>query len=329
MVEELLRSGAITELPGASNVAYVLNDSRLFLLTGYKVLKSQEKNIFVRCTRLLYNGKTKLYYFTSGYKSLNHLLPSLNEDSFLIFAANLLSAVIEIKNNGFLSCENLVLSMDRIYVNPSTLTVSLIYLPLTFNTGDVTLIENQLRSRMIKLIRTTPFLMTRRMQQVCQELASSELSLENVYQELCGQKPISPLEAKSSGKEEKKQGQASGTEPAPELDQDAARKLKLQPEMLFQSLNAPTPICFKINKPEFIIGKLVSAVDGPLTFSNAISRIHCKIIYDQGAYYIVDLGSVNGTYVNKARLVKDSPCLLKDQDRVRLAKFDFSVQIRI
>ena len=68
MVEELLRSGAITELPGASNVAYVLNDSRLFLLTGYKVLKSQEK-IFL-------SGVPGFY--TTERQSCIILLPGIN-----------------------------------------------------------------------------------------------------------------------------------------------------------------------------------------------------------------------------------------------------------
>lgn len=324
MIEELLRSGAVTLAPGALNTAYILNDSSLFLMTGYKVLQSREKNGFIKCVRLFYNGKLKLYYFSSKYKPLNHMLPGMDEDSFLIFVANLLSAVLDVKNNGFLSCENLVLSMEQIFVEPSTLMPELIYLPLSFSSVDVTLIENQLRSRLLKLIRTAPFPATGRMFSVCQALEDGELLLSQVYQKIC--------QAGQNTGEMKKIQPVSQTEGTRIED---ARRHNFKkgitngntPELLFSSVNAPVDVRLHITAPEFVIGKKMSEADGVLTFSNTISRKHCRFRYDNGYWYIEDLGSANGTFVNLKRLEKEIPYQLKNGDHVRLARFDFSVQI--
>jgi pSer/pThr/pTyr-binding forkhead associated (FHA) protein len=48
-----------------------------------------------------------------------------------------------------------------------------------------------------------------------------------------------------------------------------------------------------------------------------VSRKHAKIVLKDGAYFIEDLGSTSGTYVNKgARLVPGSPQKLQDGDEI-------------
>jgi serine/threonine-protein kinase len=55
-----------------------------------------------------------------------------------------------------------------------------------------------------------------------------------------------------------------------------------------------------------------------------ISRKHARIFVQDGEYYIEDLGSLNGTYVNRGpRLLPGSPQILKDQDEVVMGKTFF------
>ena len=68
---------------------------------------------------------------TDSWRPLSALLPLLSADRFLAVASSLLSAVEEVKNNGFLSCRNVELSGDRIYVDMNTCKVRLIYLPVS------------------------------------------------------------------------------------------------------------------------------------------------------------------------------------------------------
>src|SRR5437764_9549980 len=47
-----------------------------------------------------------------------------------------------------------------------------------------------------------------------------------------------------------------------------------------------------------------------------LSRRHAEIIAQEGLWYVKDLGSANGTYLNGARVERDSP--LRTGDRIRL-----------
>lgn len=307
-MKELLQSGAISEIKGSQNVAYILNNDDLFLLTGYKVLKSQEKNGFIKCAKLRYNGKIKLLYFSSTYKNLQNLMPSIDGDTFLSIVANLLSAIIEIKNNGFLTCQNLDLSLDKIFVDPNTLTVSLIYLPLNTPATDIGIFENELRTQLIKLITATPTLSN--VNAVCAELSNGALSLNDLYQSI---KTIC-----NGGKNGwKKPVENNWVKPAVYGEQK---------ELFISSLNTPVPIQFTINKPEFVMGKNSSAVDGAITFNKAISRVHCKIVYEDNKYYIADLGSANGTYLNKVKLTPYQKTEIQSGDIIKMANSDFTIQ---
>lgn len=309
-MEDLMQSGAITEIKGSQNVAYILNDDNLFLLTGYKVLKSQTKNGFVRCAKLLYNGNIKLTYFTSGLKSIKSLLPTLDGDTFLSIMANFLSMVLEIKSNGFLGCQNLDLSFDKVFVDQSNLTVNLIYLPLNTQEIDFASFENDLRSDLIKLITSTPSLKTANVDRACAELSNGSISINELHKLIC-----SICKGPGSG----------GKRKIP--DNGGSPPNATQPELVFSAMNAPVKLEYRINQPEFLIGKNASSVDGVINFNKTISRVHCKIIYQNGAYFIVDLGSANGTFINKSRIASQQMNPIKNGDVVRLANSDFMIQI--
>lgn len=58
-----------------------------------------------------------------------------------------------------------------------------------------------------------------------------------------------------------------------------------------------------------------------------ISRIHCCIVQDGETYYIEDLNSTNGTFVNGKRLAPNSRIPLKNKDEVQLAVHLYEVEI--
>mgnify|MGYP001085235873 CR=1 FL=1 len=57
-----------------------------------------------------------------------------------------------------------------------------------------------------------------------------------------------------------------------------------------------------------------------------ISRRHAAIVRRQGAIYVVDLGSMNGTFVNNKRLSPQSAHILADGDRLSLANLHMIVK---
>ena len=88
------------------------------------------------------------------------------------------------------------------------------------------------------------------------------------------------------------------------------------------ALNAPYFFEIKITKPEFNIG-LKDTNDGIIPFNKAISRLHCCIVTKDGKYWVKDLKSANGTYVNKTRIYSDKLYPIKSGDIIRLANTDF------
>ncbi len=88
------------------------------------------------------------------------------------------------------------------------------------------------------------------------------------------------------------------------------------------------------SKDEVVIGREdpVSEVfpDVDLTtlggMDSGVSRKHAVIHRSNGAYTIEDLGSTNGTYVNKKRIQPNQPQSIKSGDELRFGKLALSVQ---
>lgn len=314
-MKELLQTGNITELKNSQNIAYILEDPSLFSLTGYKVLTSQEREGFIKCARVLHNGKIKLLYFTSGHKNLKNMMLLIDTDAFIMIVSNIVKVIIEIKNNGFLSCQNLDLSFDKIFVDQHTFGVSLIYLPLQSGSGDESDFENDFKISLIKLIASTPSLADPRMSRVSALLSNGALSLNELY---------SALKAEGKG--------SRHMEPDSTGQGNTSSALSGQPILEFISLDSAHPVKLSIHAPEYVIGKNATKVHGVIGFNKAIGRVHCKFIYQNGQYFLIDGDgtkcSTNGTYINGSRLTGTQPYAVKNGDRVRLANSDFSVRIR-
>lgn len=77
-----------------------------------------------------------------------------------------------------------------------------------------------------------------------------------------------------------------------------------------------------ISKFPFRIGKAGDAKDVEL-FNNAISRKHADILKEHGQYYITDLDSTNGTYINGKKIQPGVKELLTDGMLVRFANTEF------
>ena len=95
---------------------------------------------------------------------------------------NLFSSVIEVRNNGFLACQCIDLSWDKIFVEQNTLKVKLIYLPLSVRAFDSYVeFESELRTSIVKLVNKVITTSNTRLDQLVMDLCNGSLSLEDVY----------------------------------------------------------------------------------------------------------------------------------------------------
>lgn len=296
--------GIISEVNCGSNFEYVLENSAHFVNTDYKVLQSQTNGIFVQCMKMLRNGKLALYYVTDDYRHLESLFANIIPDMLVLVVINLLADVIEVRNNGFLDCQNIDLSWDKVFVEQNTLKVKLVYIPVSERVfGSYAEYENELRCSIVKLIYRAFPSPAERLKHLVRDLRDGSLSLEEVYNQSrnAGMPPII---------------NPPTTDGMPGAEEGRIRMV---------ALNAPEPFEILIDGEEMLLGKKRALVDVVISFNNMISRKHCRISRHNGVFYISDEGSANGTYVNRVRLSPGQRQRIKKGDIIRLANSDFRI----
>lgn len=236
------------------------------------------------------------------------MLSTLNVESFLTISTNLISNIIDVKSNGFLFCQNIDISFEHIFVDPTTYKVRLIYIPVTQKLYDsVTSFENELRTHLVKVIQGSIFSTEPKILQFLANLSNGSMTLENLYIAIkTGEIIINDFK---EGKNEDELAVNMGT-------------------MKIVALNVPTRVEILITKDEFIIGKKAEIVDGVVSFNKMISRSHCKIIKSSNGFFVIDLQSANGTYVNRVKLQPNQAHEIINGDIIRLANSDFQVVIK-
>jgi hypothetical protein len=95
--------------------------------------------------------------------------------------------------------------------------------------------------------------------------------------------------------------------------------------LVLKGTNTPVALSFTINKSEYLIGSNKDMVDGFIGFNKAVSRRHCKIINKNNLYYLQDVGSSNGTFLNSLRLQREVMTKINVGDKVTIANIDFLV----
>lgn len=78
-----------------------------------------------------------------------------------------------------------------------------------------------------------------------------------------------------------------------------------------------------ITKPVFKIGKERMRVDYCIPDNNSISRHHASILNKKGVYFLVDMKSTNGTFLNGSKLMPEQERRLNNGDRFKLAEEEF------
>lgn len=291
----------ISKVKYDNNIAYLLDTDELFAPTEYKVLQAQTNDIFIKCMKLLYNGKIQLFYMTEEFSSLNSMISSIDEDIFITIIMNLFANIDDVKNNGFLSIDNIDISFDHIFIDCKTYKVKLVYLPI-YNNKQL-YFEKALINNIKEFVYNSPIKQSLKIKQLIDQLENKTLSFDNLYFRLKEDYP-SKIEIKKS-----------------------ANKSQYNNKLKIVSMGAPVYMEFNINKDEFVLGTKKELVDGVIPYNKKISRVHCKINKKENEYTIMDLDSSNGTYVNNIKLQSKHSVIIKNGDIIRLANSDFKVII--
>ena len=113
--------------------------------------------------------------------------------------------------------------------------------------------------------------------------------------------------------------------PLQSMEKGETTFLKKISGLVLRSENPAYP-SMEIRGEQFLIGKKKDAVDGFIK-ARGISRLHGKISKEDGIYYLTDLNSTNGTFLNGGRLEVNEKARIRPGDCVGFADVKYLVDL--
>lgn len=308
----LIEQGIVREIESGNNFEYIVNASASFIDTDYKVLQSQSNDVFVKCMKITRNGLVDLCYLGNDYRTVESLMAGLTADTAIAIVAGILSCITKVKANGFLSCQSIVLDKNRIFVDANTKQVRLVYVPITEKLFATPVdFEEEVRNIICEILNGVSRGLTEQLQNLVGDVEDRNIPLDLIYQK---SRAIVPEVA------------STRTASAPVHQAHATTTTSAGPGSIrLVACDAPYPFEISISENDVLIGKKADLVDKAIEYNGAISRRHCRIVKQDGSFFIMDEGSANGTFVNGVRLEQGRRQIIKQGDIVRLANSDFRV----
>ena len=279
-----MESSSITVTQTEEYISVVFDEDALSVLE-YKVLMNLEKGSFLPAYQMRQNGRMQLLYTIPGnFHILQPLAHSL-EPEMLFYVIEAIDRICtEVENNGFLKLEHLDMNPDHIVFDTGSGRLQMIYLPVSGSIGTMMLNKDSILRELFKELTAHNINMkvSTRVQQLYEDLSDQGISLWQIMEKI------------RTGSHEGK------------------------PHLILVENQMRMDIC----STSFILGKDPDRANGIIYNHSTVSRRHCVILHENGGYYIQDLGSKNGTYVNGQYVSAGNKAALHDGDRIRLAECD-------
>ena len=273
----------------------------------------------LECKLSMLDEKTGLYYEITSRQSLRLLLErkrlTAQELRRLLKG---LQKVVEVSREYLLDSEHILLSPDYIYLEPDAWEPAFCYCPFY---------EQDMQETLLQLAEYFLERLDRQDQ--------NAVALGYEFYRMAGEANVSLERLLSHWKEEEKRKESpeavavkSTGNPVPQNPPAAGKETVFlakgkEEELVLRSKHPACPD-LKIAGESFLIGKKKDAVDGLLKV-RGISRIHARITKEEGLYYLTDLNSTNGTFLNGGRLGVNERARIRPGDCVGFADVEYRV----
>lgn len=298
---------------GEGYVAFLFHDEQYFSQTGYKLILSGSHRGLLPCTQVRFNGQLKLIYLTKEYRRLEKILPTVSQEGFLKIMASLIETLLDLRENTFLKCGSLEFAADRIFVDHMTKEVYLIYLPLMDDSVGTEWFEfdAMLRANMADWCGRLATLPEERVRNFYIKLKDHRTSLRDILTYLRSENPEEGEKAE---------------EPEMEKETPPADHKEEQPKTLRLVLRGISPgqaAEFHISSDGFILGRSPYRADGQISGNLRVGNVHCRVLKRGELFFVEDLQSRNGTFINGNKLNPGEKRPIKKGDILKLADCSF------
>lgn len=244
------------------------------------------------CFWIHYNERIKLAFFPERYRTLGEATQDMDLNEVTKAAQALLARVSALSEHEEISLENVIWDTDSIYLDDGG-QVYLICLPAT--------IPEESRHSGIYM---------KRLYSLIEDLVSDRDGGEFVCRQIAYQKQQNFGDWKSLSTALEQRSPA-------ELDNES---------LTLKSINTPHPLTFIIRQEKFRIGTDPGEADGLITDVDTVSPVHAIIGWNGINYYVSDMNSENGTYINDQKIAPNTEIPIGEGTVIRFADYTFNVE---
>ena len=270
---------------------FLLNSEEQLDQNAVRFLKEegQEVGLFP-CHWIRFNNRIKVTCFPDGCRSLQEMLPEMNLDQTCAVAKSILRRVRELERCSAISPENIVWDRESVYVDEQG-QVHMICLPAV-------VMEDALHNQIYG----------KRIYALLQEIIHSKEDGELVCRQIRHTQEMAPEDWDA-------------------LETALDRRAPKQDEVLvLKSINTPNTLTFYVRHGLFRIGTDPAEVDGWIRGVESVSPVHAEIGWNEINFYVRDLRSENGTFVNNQRITPGVEVPIGEGTVLRFAEYTFNVE---
>lgn len=330
-----MQSSDVMVISDPQTIEYIFDTDNAVSMTEFKAAQGLADIGLLIPVKALHNGCDKLIYKITGLNSLSDVVRS-NGGNISDMTGKLGRIIDEVKEFGFLQVQHLDWDMDRIFVEPDHRKIFMIYIPAEVTQPEPW--ENRYWHIIDEIKAKAPSMLAEETVPAftVQENAQPQKTEENkkgIFKKLFkDKKPEQGTKNAAStkgGKKGKKAAAARKQVDRIEAEYSGGTELLdsvFIPSLVIMGVNTSQKVEDIIGKEEYVIGKNPQHSDLVISYSKAVSNKHCSIVSINGASYVIDHQSTNGTYLNGIRLQSGERVQIKAGDKLRLANCDFVIR---
>jgi len=269
---------------------FYLNSQELLDINALDLLNREEIPGLLTCSMVRWNERIQLCYFVDDMATLSQKKAELTLDQLSAICSDILVTLLGIENYPDLSAENVSWDMDSIYIDEDN-DVYLICLPAVL---PVEALESRIYIKRVYAL----------MDEIFSDVQGSEMirrQMENARNRSFGDWHS--------------------------LKDALSTRMAVEEELLtLRSVNTPEPFVLRIRHEEFRIGADPEKCEGCILGAISVSPVHALIGWNDISYYLMDLGSREGTYLNDIRIIPHTQVPFGKGSIIKFAECTFTVE---